>query len=90
MLAKGKLDSIETLVSHTVIDQKIRYEEFNAIIREKQKNERMKENVRMPVKNKKIRYKKPTGKYWSPVRSPPISPGRRLKILFDRPGDVQI
>ena len=56
MLAKGKLDRIETLVSHTVIDQKIRYEEFNAIIREKQENERMKENVRMPVKNKKIRY----------------------------------
>ena len=30
----------------------------------------------------------PAGKYWSPGRPPPMSPGRPLKILFDRPGDV--
>ena len=37
MLAKSKLDSIETLLSQTLIDMKISQEEFNAIIREKQK-----------------------------------------------------
>ena len=46
MLAKGKLNSIETLVSQALIDIEISHEEFNAIIREKQKYERMKENVR--------------------------------------------
>ena len=46
MLAKSKLDSIETLVSQALIDMEISHEEFNAIIREKQKYERMKENVR--------------------------------------------
>ena len=37
MLAKSKLDSIETLVSQALIDMEISHEEFNAIIREKQK-----------------------------------------------------
>ena len=37
MLAKNKLDSIETLVSQALIDMGISHEEFNAIIREKQK-----------------------------------------------------
>ena len=46
MLAKSKLDSIETLVSQALIDMEISHEEFNEIIREKQKYERMKENVR--------------------------------------------
>ena len=46
MLAKSKLDSIETLVFQALIDMEISHEEFNAIIREKQKYERMKENVR--------------------------------------------
>ena len=32
----------------------------------------------------------PAGKYWSPRRPPPTSPGGPLKILFDRPGDVPI
>ena len=40
MLAKSKLDSIETLVSQALIDMEISHEEFNAIIREKQKYER--------------------------------------------------
>ena len=35
MLAKSKLDSIETLVSQALIDMEISYEECNAIIREK-------------------------------------------------------
>ena len=41
-----KVDSIETLVSQALIDMEINHEEFNAIIREKQKYKRMKENVR--------------------------------------------
>ena len=45
MLAKGKLDSIETLVFQALIDMEISHEEFNGIIRQK-KYERMKENVR--------------------------------------------
>ena len=39
-MAKSKLDSIETLVSQELIDMEISHEEFNAIIREKQKYER--------------------------------------------------
>ena len=46
MLAKRKLDSIETLVTQTLIGMKISHVEFNAIIREKQKCEKMKENMR--------------------------------------------
>ena len=45
-LAKSKLNSIETLVSQALIDMEISHEEFNAIIREKQKYVRMKENMR--------------------------------------------
>ena len=47
MLAKSKLDSIETLVSQALIDMEISHEEFNGIIGEKQKYERMKENMRL-------------------------------------------
>ena len=46
MLAKSKLDSIETLVSQALIGMEISHEEFNAIIRKKRKYERMKENVK--------------------------------------------
>ena len=46
MLAKSKLDSIETLVSQALIDMEISHKEFNGIIGEKQKYERMKENVK--------------------------------------------
>ena len=35
MLAKSKLDSIETLASQALIDMEINLEEFNAIITEK-------------------------------------------------------
>ena len=45
MLAKS-INSIETLVSQALIDMEISHEEFNKITREKQKYERMKENVR--------------------------------------------
>ena len=52
MLAKSKPDSIETLVTQALIDMEISHEEFNAIIRQKQKNEKMKENVRNVSKKK--------------------------------------
>ena len=42
MLPKSKLDSIETLVSQVLIDIEISHEEFNEIIREKQKYKRRK------------------------------------------------
>ena len=46
MLANSKLDSIETLVSQALIDMETSHKEFNAIIREKKKYERMKEIVK--------------------------------------------
>ena len=46
MLAKSKLNSTDTLVSQALIEMEISHEEFNAIIREKQKYKTMKENVR--------------------------------------------
>ena len=46
MLAKSKLDSIETLVSQALIHMEISHEECNTIIREKQKYVWIKENVR--------------------------------------------
>ena len=45
MLAKSKLYRIEILVSQALIDMEMSHKEFNAIIREKQKYERMKENM---------------------------------------------
>ena len=55
LLAKRKLDSIATLVSEALIDMEISHEEFVAILREKQKYERMKENVKN-VSEKKTKY----------------------------------
>ena len=46
MLTKSKLNSIEPFVSQALIDMEISHEEFNAIIRGKEKYERVKENVR--------------------------------------------
>ena len=40
MLAKNKLNSIETLVSQALIDIKINHEEFDIILKEKNKYER--------------------------------------------------
>ena len=47
MLAKSKLNSIETLISKALIDIEISHEEFKTIVNEKEKCERMKENIRM-------------------------------------------
>ena len=46
MLAKNKLNSIETLVSQSMIDMEISHEEFITILKQKGKYEKMKENVR--------------------------------------------
>ena len=46
MLAKSKLSSIETLVSQALIDMEITHEEFITILKEKEKYEKIKENVR--------------------------------------------
>ena len=46
MLVKSKLNSIETLISQALIDMEISHEEFVTILKEKDKYEKMKENVR--------------------------------------------
>ena len=46
MLAKSKLNSIETLISQELIDLYISHEEFIRILKEKDKYEKMKENLR--------------------------------------------
>ena len=54
MLAKSKVNSIETLLSQAVIDMERSYEEFDTIMKEKEKYVRMKENVRNVNKKKEI------------------------------------
>ena len=44
MLAKSKLNSIETLMSQALID--LSHEEFKTIVNEKEKYEQIKENIR--------------------------------------------
>ena len=46
MLAKSKLNSIETLISQALIDMEISHEEFITILKEKDKYEKMKKNLR--------------------------------------------
>ena len=53
MLAKSKLNSIETLMCKALIDMEISHEKFIIILNEKDKYERMKYNSRSENKNKK-------------------------------------
>ena len=46
MLAKSKLNNIESLVSQALMDMEISNEECIKILKEKDKYEKMKENVR--------------------------------------------
>ena len=46
MLAKSKLNSIETLMSQALIDLQISHEEFKTIVNEKEKYDQMKESIR--------------------------------------------
>ena len=55
MLAKSKLESIETLMSQPLIDLDISHEEFKTIVNEKEKYEQMKENIRNTKSKDKLR-----------------------------------
>ena len=46
MLARSKLNTLETLMSQALIDLDISYEEFKRIVDEKEKNDQMKESIR--------------------------------------------
>ena len=46
MLVKSKLNSIETLVSQALINMEISHKEFTTILKEKDKCEKMKENMK--------------------------------------------
>ena len=46
MLATSKLNSIETLISQASIDMEISHEEFITILKEKDKYEKMEENLK--------------------------------------------
>ena len=54
MLAKSKLNSIETLISQALIDLNVSHEEFVTISKEKDKHEKMKENLKSENENYKI------------------------------------
>ena len=54
MLAKNKLSGIETLISQASIDMDISHEEFITILKEKDKYEKMKENLRSENEEYKI------------------------------------
>ena len=46
MLVKRKLNNIETLISQALVDMEKSHEEFDTIMKEKDKYQKMKENVR--------------------------------------------
>ena len=46
MFAESKLNSIDTLISQALIDMDISHEEFITILKEKDRYEMMKENLR--------------------------------------------
>ena len=46
MLAKSKLNSIETLIYQALIDMDVSHEEFVTILKEKDKYEKMKDKLR--------------------------------------------
>ena len=47
MLAKIKLNSIETLASKSLIEYEISHKEYETIINEEEKNRKTKEDIRM-------------------------------------------
>ena len=55
MVAKSKLNSIETLISQALIDMEISHEEFVTILREKDKYEKMKDNLRSEKEKQQIK-----------------------------------
>ena len=55
MFDKSKLNSIETLIPQALIDMDISHEEFVTILKEKDKYEKMKENLRSENEEYKIK-----------------------------------
>ena len=54
MLAKIKLNSIETLTSQALVDVEISHEEFVTILKEKDKYDKIKENLRSENEKQEI------------------------------------
>ena len=54
MVAKSKLNSIETLISQALIDMEISHEEFVTILREKDKYGKPKDNLRSENEKQEI------------------------------------
>ena len=54
MLAKSKLNSIEALISQALTDMEISYEEYIVILKEKEKYEKMNENLRRENEKQEI------------------------------------
>ena len=54
MLAKGKLNSIETLIPQELIDMEISHEEFITILKQKDKYEKMEGNLRSENEKQEI------------------------------------
>ena len=54
MLAKDKLNSIETLFSQALIGMEISHKEFVTILKEKDKYEKVKENLRSENEKQEI------------------------------------
>ena len=66
MLAKSKLNNIETLISQALIDMEISHEEYISILKEKNKYEKMKENLRSENEKQEImRLSSIKSKTWS-------------------------
>ena len=57
MLAKSKLNSIETLISQAMIDMEISHEEFIAIFKEKDKYQKINKNLRSENEKQERNYK---------------------------------
>ena len=51
MLAKSKLNSIDILISQALIDMDISHEEFITILKEKDRYEMMKDNLKNKMEN---------------------------------------
>ena len=54
MLAKSKLNSIETLITRALIDMEIIHEELTTILKENDKYEKMKDNLRSENEKYKV------------------------------------
>ena len=75
MLAKSKLNSIETLVSQALIGMETSYEELITILKEKNKYEKMKNNLRSEnEKNEIMRL--------SSIKSEYFTPSKKIYIFF--------